>query len=462
MNIQLIRYYDIGNINTRLAKSLNERQGVLPPLGIAYLASSLEKAGHKVNIIDAPAELLTNEQVRSRIRDFHPNIVGVTSMTPSFLGTLEAARIAKEEGAITVVGGVHMDIFAEETLSYDCIDYGLVGEAEESFVKLCEFVSGTKKIEDIEGIAYKHNDRIIVKEHQIIDNLDSLRFPAYHLLPMDKYNSIIGLRPVSTMISSRGCPYRCSFCYKSPSDKKHRTRSAKNIVDEMELLVNNYKVKEIMFYDDLMFPEHVENLCREISKRKLKVFWETPQRVDLVNKDLLGIMKQAGCRMLRFGVEQGDPEMMRFVEKKITIDKVKQVFGWARSSGIDSFAYFIIGCIHENEKTIKASIKLAKKLNPRFVMFTKATPLPNTPLFEIAVKEGFITRDYWRNFVLGAKNDPIKPFVKDAQKWVSKAYREFYLRPSKIIEQLMHINNVDSFKKGLDGFLGILALDREN
>lgn len=366
--------------------------------------------------------------------------------------------IAKEAGAITVVGGVHMDIFARETLSYGYIDYGVIGEAEETFAALCRAIACREELSGLKGIAYKKNSEIITGSHQIVSDLDSLPFPAFHLLPMQKYNSIIGKYPVSSMMSTRGCPYKCSFCYKGPSDKIHRRRSAKNIVDEMELLIKKYRVKEIMFYDDVMMPEHVEGLCKEIIKRKVKVAWETPQRIDLVSREMLGLMKKSGCRMLRYGVEQGDPAMMELTVKKITIERIRQVFAWTKAAGIDTFAYFIIGCAHENEQTIRASIRLAKELNPRFVMFTKATPLPNTPLHDIAVEQGLISRDYWKNFVLGKVNQPIKPFVDNADYWVKRAYEEFYLRPSKIIEQIGHMRNIDDFKNNLSGFFGLCAL----
>lgn len=460
MNIQLIRYHDIRNINTRLAKSLDIRQGVLPPLGISYLASALEKSGHNVQIIDAKAEALSAEDVRCRIKNFKPDLVGITSMTPSFHGAQEAAVIAKEEGAITVIGGVHMDIFAKETLSYDYIDYGILGEGEESIVELCRAIENRVSVEDVEGIAYKRNGEIMLGNPRIIGNLDSLEFPAYNLLPMKRYNSIIGLSPVTTMMSSRGCPYKCSFCCKTSSDKKHRYRSAKNVIDEMEFLVKDYAIKEIMFYDDLMMPSHVEEICREIIKRKLKVSWETPQRVDLVNPGILSLMKKAGCRLLRYGVEQGDPAMMQMIEKHITIEQVKKVFKWTEDAGIDTFAYFIIGYAFETEKTIRATIDLAKEINPRFVMFTKAIPLPNTELHRIAIEEGLINEDYWKEFTLGKQHIPLSAFVTDVNDWIVRAYREFYLRPSKALKQILRIRNVDDLKKNLSGFMGIFSLKK--
>ena len=286
---------------------------------------------------------------------------------------------------------------------------------------------------------------------------DYLPVAFFHLLPMEKYSSIIGLHPASTMMGSRGCPYLCGFCYKTPSDKKYRIRSVEKIVDEIEFLIKKYGLKEIMFYDDIMPQQYAEDLSNEIIKRNVKISWQTPERVNLVNPDLLKLMAKAGCRVLRFGVEQGDPDQMAFVEKRINPEQVKDAFKEAKKAGIDTFAYFIIGYVNETEKTMQATIDLAKELDPRYVMFTKATPLPNTPLMQQSVEQGLIEPDYWTRFVLGEKLQPIKSLVPDADLWVKKAYRSFYLRPRKIFQQMLRIRSFDDLKKNIDAFFGILS-----
>ena len=456
MKIQLVRYHDLDNINTRLAKSLNQRQGVLPPLGIAYIAAALEKAGHQVKVIDAIAERLSKGEVESRIKAFSPKVVGVTSMTPTFRGALEAAKIAKGLGAITVMGGVHMSLFPEETLTYDFIDYGVIGEGEETVVELCNAIETSNSVKGIDGLVYKCDGKIILGCARIIKDLDSLPFPAYHLLPVTKYSSIIGLHPAMSIMGSRGCPYKCSFCYKTPSDSRYRCRSPESIVDEMVLLKETYGIKEVMFYDDLMPPSHARELCEEILKRNLRLAWETPQRVNLVNPAILELMKQAGCRLLRYGVEQGDPWMMRLIEKRITIDEVRRVFKWTKNAGIDSFAYFIMGYAFETEQTMRSTIELAKDLDPRYVMFTKAVPLPNTALMNMAVEQGLISENYWADFTIGKINHPIPAFVPNAGAWVKKAYREFYLRPRKMLQQAQRMRSFADLKKNASGLLGLM------
>jgi len=458
MKVTLIRYHDLDNTSTRLAKSLNDRQGVLPPLGLAYIASALEEAGHQVDLIDAIALCLSKEEVSERIEQFDPELVGITAMTPTFHGALEAAKIAKKNNRKTLIGGVHMSIYAEETLSYAEVDFGVVGEGEETIVELCSALEEGQDYSSIEGLCYKLDDGAIkVSGPRIVMDLTKLPMPSYHLLPMEKYSSIIGMTPVSTMMGSRGCPYQCGFCFKTPSDKKYRTRSVENIVDEIEFLIENYKIKEVMFYDDIMPRAYARDLSNEIIKRDVKIKWQTPQRVNLVNPELLKLMAKAGCHILRFGVEQGDPDMMQLVEKRTTIDQVHKSFQQANDAGIKTFAYFIIGYIGETEQTMQATIDLAKDLNPTYVMFTKAVPLPDTPLMTQSVFKGLVDPEYWRKYTLGVKQAAMPNLVPNAEKWVGHAYRSFYLRPSVIMKRLLSIRTYHDIKRHVDAFIGIVG-----
>ena len=458
MKVTLIRYHDLDNTSTRLAKSLNDRQGVLPPLGLAYIASALEEAGHQVDLIDAIALCLSKEEVSERIEQFDPELVGITAMTPTFHGALEAAKIAKKNNRKTLIGGVHMSIYAEETLSYAEVDFGVVGEGEETIVELCSALEEGQDYSSIEGLCYKLDDGAIkVSGPRIVMDLTKLPMPSYHLLPMEKYSSIIGMTPVSTMMGSRGCPYQCGFCFKTPSDKKYRTRSVENIVDEIEFLIENYKIKEVMFYDDIMPRAYARDLSNEIIKRDVKIKWQTPQRVNLVNPELLKLMAKAGCHILRFGVAQGDPDMMQLVEKRTTIDQVHKSFQQSNDAGIKTFAYFIIGYIGETEQTMQATIDLAKDLNPTYVMFTKAVPLPDTPLMTQSVFKGLVDPEYWRKYTLGVNQAAMPNLVPNAEKWVGHAYRSFYLRPSVIMKRLLSIRTYHDIKRHVDAFIGIVG-----
>jgi radical SAM superfamily enzyme YgiQ (UPF0313 family) len=460
MKVLLIRPHNKDNINTRLPKSLNERQGELPPLGISYIASVLENAGHVVEILDISALNLTVDEVRYKTDDFKPEVAGITTMTSTLFGALEAAKIAKQVGAITVLGGPQLSIYPKETLSYSYVDYGINGEGEYVMLELINALERNISPDDVKGLIYRKNYNVYVNEPAILNDLDSLPFPAYHLLPMRKYNSIIGNYPVSTMISSRGCHFKCHFCFKQPSDNRIRFRSSKNIVDEMAYLVKRFKVREIMFYDDVMTfsRSHIVSICEEILSRNLKVKWETPARVDNVDKSLLELMYKAGCIRLRYGVESGDEDILKLMNKKIELKQVREVFKLTKDAGIETFAYFMIGYAHETEVTIQKTINFALELDPCIVMFTVATPYPQTPLYELARREGLIKNDYWREFTLGMKDQRISYFFSDSERWIKKAYTSFYFRPEYIMRKIKQIRSLDDFIKCLKGIQGILCM----
>ncbi|MBW2996331.1 B12-binding domain-containing radical SAM protein [Candidatus Woesearchaeota archaeon] len=452
MKILFIRYHNLGDINTRLPETANKVKGVVPMLGLPYLAAILEKEGHEVRVIDALVENLNRDEVKKRILEFNPKVVGVTALTSTFKGSLAAAKLAKECGAITVMGGPHLEIFPKETLSYDCIDFVVLGEGENVIVKLIDAIEKGSKQEELakmEGIGYKGKEGIHCGYPGIVEDLDSLPYPAFHLLPMDKYESVIGLKPLVTMMFGRGCPFQCGFCFKQACDKKIRFRDPIKFVDELEYWVKKYDVKEFYIYDDTftLNHDHVKKICKEIIRRNIKVYWEAPTRVDCVNYDLLKLMKKAGCRRLRYGVDSGDVRILEEMNKRVTLNQIKDAFRWSKKIGIEAFAYFIIGYLHDTPESMEKTIRLAKEIDPSYAMFTVATPYPKTKLFDDAVKEGIIDKDYWKDFVLGKKVERIPYLAKDADKWVAKAYRKFYFRPRFLLREAKKLKNWGEFKK---------------
>jgi radical SAM superfamily enzyme YgiQ (UPF0313 family) len=448
MKVLLVRNHDVENVNTRLPESLNKTQGIYPPLGLSYIASFLEHNGLDVEILDAKALNLTKEEIRESIRKSHPDIVGTTSMTPNCRGALEICRITKEisKDILTVIGGVQMSIFPKEMLSHRFVDAGVSGDGEYAMLELAKMFERGKKI-----------PRLFVSRR--VENLDSLPFPARHLLPNEKYWCVISEFPFTTLMTSRGCPFGCGFCY--PLDKRVRLRSPNNVVDEIEEIVERYKFKEIMFYDDTftISKKRAASICEEIISRKLDIRWETPTRVNTVDKSLLRLMKKAGCIRIRYGVESGDSEILKRMNKGITLQQAEDAFKSTKEVGIESFAYFIIGYIGETHKTMSKTISFAKKLNPDWAMFTVATPLPKTKLYEEAIASKLIDKNYWKEFTLGERNDRLPFLAKDAEKWVSRAYKEFYFRPSYIFKKLSTCDSLYRLKNNINGALGIVRFE---
>jgi anaerobic magnesium-protoporphyrin IX monomethyl ester cyclase len=460
MKILLIRYHDRGNINTRLPESLNEVQGIYPPLGLAYIAANLEKNGFQVKVLDVQALNLLSSEAKKAIAQEKADIVGIACMTPNFQGVLEAARFAKESGAIVVLGGPQISTYPEESVGFDFVDYAIEGEAEEAFVELAKAIKERRPVDSIGGLIYKKDGEIRSNGPVIIADLDSIPQPAWHLLPMQKYKCIIAEKPFMTMITSRGCPYQCGFCFKSDSDRINRRHNPKRIVDEIESCIKRYNIREVMFYDDTftLKREHVEAICNEIIRRKIKIKWEAPTRLNVVDENLLRLMKKAGCFRLRYGIESGDPRILKVMNKGISLDLALRVFRLTRKVGIQRFAYFIIGYYSDTEESIRRTIDFAKKLDPDWVMFTAATPLPKTNLFDLCVKDGLVDENYWLDFMKGKNDGRMSYLVKDTDKWIKQAYKEVYLRPSFVINKLLHTRSLYELMNYLKGAIAIMRI----
>jgi radical SAM superfamily enzyme YgiQ (UPF0313 family) len=446
----LVRHNDGAFANTRLPASVNKAQGVYPPLGLAYIAANLEGHGYRVQIIDAQAENLNAFEVRDKIRNISPDVVGVTCTTPTVRGALEILKLTKEisQNITTVIGGVHLSIYPKETVGYPYVDYGIIGEGEEAFIDLLNAKP------DAEGLVYKDDGEVIVnKPRKPNNNLSVLPFPARHLLPNEKYQCVIMKHPMTTILAARGCPFTCAFCFKDKYLGHFRTRTATNVVEELQECVINYKVREIAFYNDC-FPskDWVTEMCEDILHRNLKFSWETPQRIDLIDEKLLRLMKKAGCIRLRYGVESGNQAILDSMNKKTKLEDVQKVFKLTKKVGIETFGYFIIGYQGENAQTVEDTISFAKKLNPDWIMFTAATPLPLTRF----MREADVDKEYWKKYTLGEEVGRLPPIIPGTDKYCERAYKEFYLRPRYIFNKIAKLRDLNQLVKYSRGAMSLL------
>lgn len=416
-----------------------------PPLGLAYLAAVLDKEGHSVDIVDADALGITLSQLKYRIERDQPDVVGVTSTTPTVNDALKAVKIAKEgcPKAVTVMGGPHASFLPVETMRKSpYLDIVCIGEGEKTAVELAQATEEKGNLHDVKGIAYRSNGKIIINEPQgLIRDLDSLPFPARHLLPMKDYMILGEKISIGGMITSRGCPYQCVFCSSSLLfGKRFRARSAKNVVEEMEHLRQVYRVKYVEFLDDIftLDKKRVVEICDEILARRLEVEWVCSSRVDIISRELMQIMKKAGCTTIYLGVESGNQRILNLMKKGIKIQQAVRAVKEAKRAGIKAVTTFIIGMLDETKDEIKRTIRFAQKLNPDYAQFSIATPFPGTELFTEARKRGLIQTEDW------SKYTAMKPVmatgecsVKDLEKSISKAYRAFYLRPYYLLRQVL-------------------------
>jgi len=439
MKILLIRYHDRNNINSREVKSIVNRMGTWPPLGLLYIAATLKKHGYKVDLLDVMEQRLDSIDARKKIIDSGADIIGITATTPEIKGVKEVAEFAHNAGAKVVIGGPHLGIFPEETVSFPEVDFAIQGDGEIPFLRLVKALGYSKPdFSTIPGLVYKNNNRIYKNEIYVEQDLKTIPFPDWDSVNIKGYSRADAFKPLATMISARGCPYDCGFCYRGVNGKVMRFRDPVSVVDEMAYLKEKYGIREIIFCNDTLTIQrkHIVAICEEILHRNLKIVWQGATRVDSIDPELLHLMKKAGCKQLKFGIESGNDQILALMRKKITKEKAKEAFKWCKKEGIRIGAYFIIGYANEDKNTIQDTINFAKDLDPDFVMFYAGIPLPSTSFHEIAVKNGQIDQDYWRDYVLGKRDDKVPYLIPEMHKWIRRAFFQFYGRPSFIVKKL--------------------------
>jgi len=433
----------------------------LPSLGLAYIAAYLERAGFTVRIIDCTAErigLRSLEKLFSLMSP--PAYIGLTATTPLIKNAFLIAEMARRyfPSAKIVFGGVHPTVETEESLSHPAVDAVVRGEGEETFL---EVVKGIP-FKDISGLSYKQDG---VFHHNVsrplIGDLNKIPSPAYHLLPMKKYYPAIGSYrklPAMSIFATRGCPGRCTFCYRTFSGKV-RKRSAENIVREVELLYRNYGIREIAFYDDSFtaFKDVVFSFCRLLEEKKLNISWSCFTRADLVNKKLLLAMKKAGCHLILFGVETADETIMKNIRKNISLDKVEENVQFCRRIGIDTRASFMLGNQGETEESVKKTIDFALKLNPSQLHFNIATAYPGTELYSWAKEKGYLLDESRYDYNMSDVNLGL-PDISPGQlkHYYNYAHRKFYLNPSTVLSHALSLRTMTQFWEYVGGFIAVL------
>lgn len=423
------------------------------PLGLGYLAAVLRENGHQVGIYDAAVE---DESLEDVVRRGGYEMIGITAVTPLIVDAWNMAREAKRLGLITVLGGPHLTLMPEESISeaHPEVDYVIKGEAEESIVELVEALEGRGALEAVHGLYRRRNGEVVINPPAgLIMNLDSIPYPAHDLYKIQRYTN---LQPLTdgldknarayTIMTSRGCPYKCTYCSKPITGDTWRARSIDNVIGEWRWLVHDLKATEIGMTDDiwnLKLPRAKE-LCRRLIAEGLNtVPWVTVHgmKVNHTDPELFQLMKQAGCKRVGFGVESGDPTILRNVIKKSqTLDMVRNAFRWAREAGLQTMGFFIFGMPHETEETMEKTIRFALELDPDLANFMLATPYPGTEMYDVIQKYGNIFANEWEDYAI--HSDKARFTMPDydpdlvVRKW-KEAYRRFYLyRPKRVWEKV--------------------------
>lgn len=428
------------------------------PFYLAYATAVLEKDGYNVFLRDYLTSELVSGDLFKDLRGKNPDLFVAEIATPSFDNDIKIFKKVKEEiGCRIVLCGPHATVYTKKTIEESpFVDYVMFGEYEYTLRELAESISANKPLKGVKGLAYRENGKVIVNEKRpLIQNLDELPFPSRHFLPINRYNdSFARGYPNIQMISSRGCPYKCSFCLEPEvfyGTHMFRYRSAKNVVDEMEQIIKAYNPEEI-YFDDAIFTvgrERVKQICQEIKNRDLRVNWSVMG--DTINPDesIIKAMAEAGCVGMKFGVESANEHILKNIMKFISLEKTKEVVKWCKKYGLRTHATYMFGLPGETKETIKKTIDYAIKLNTNSAQFSIATPYPGTAFYDQAKREGWIAKEDWTQFDGNTSYVINHPTLTQEELYNaliyarSRYYRRLAMRPSEVYYFLKKTYNLE-------------------
>lgn len=430
---------------------------------------------------------LNDDDLRANLKE-NVDVVGITGMITEYKKILKIIDIAKEKFSDrkVILGGPLATTLPQQLLEQSKADFIVIGEGENTTPILIQAIEQGSDLAEIRGIAYKRGERVVINEPVIpVDNIDTIPFPARHLLDMNKYIcnhfesfgwKIDGYDKIrsTNLISSRGCPYNCTFCFKDMWGYKWRGRSAENIIAEMKLLNDKYNVNGFFFTDDtfVLNEKRVFEFTSLLKKSGLEVVWYCNGRINLIQKDMLKAMHAAGCVGIAYGIESGNQSTLDSMRKNITIDQTKNVVKWTKEIGIKAAGYFMIGMLGETKETIMRTIKFAKELDLDFYGFSITTPLPGTELYMEAIKKGLIQTDMaslkgWdfdinANLTKDCTDDDIRAFKYKVFKefTLEKEFGRYYMiNPiflRKALKVVLSLRNKDEAKEFARNIIGII------
>lgn len=437
------------------AKEINEAV-TYPPINLTYLAAFLNKNNFECEILDANLLRLENKKIINRIMDSLPDVVGLTINIANVKESIDLAKRVKAELKIPVIaGGPFASSAYDYLLKTGVIDVVIRGEGEITFLNLMKCFPDFSKIQ---GISFLNHDTLISTQNRpLIKNLDTLPFPAYDLLPNLKfYCGRARRKPMAPILTSRGCPFQCIYCDKGVFGTVFRKRSPQNVIKEIEFLINNYHIKQIDILDDnfTLDIKRAEKILDIIIRKKYDLIFNFPNglRADALTPQLIKKMANAGVYKVAFGIESGDENILKKIKKSLNLEKVKTAVKLFKKEGISVSGFFMIGLPYETPQTMQKTIDFAKQLDVNFANFALVVPFPGTELYDIIKKEGKLTHPFEEGLESGyytVKEGYFELGNLDKEtilKYQKKAYKEFYLRPKKIINFLTNIKSFEEFR----------------
>lgn len=439
------------------------------PLGLAYVAAFLEKERHKVKVIDAVVTKSNFDDIERVIRDFSPHIVGQQTIFSNLESCYKIAKIAKRinPDIKVVLGGSHITMYPEETIRDESIDFGVYGEGEFVMKNLLDCLQNGIDFSGVPGIVWKDGKNIIKNKPQpFIENLDILPFPAKHLFPMNKYHATSHLRGIRTlsMIASRGCPFRCVFCWIQQSfGRTVRYHSPKRVIEEMRILKEEYSADSIRFWDDsfTVNKKWVYEFCDLLNAENLNLPWSCFTRVDLVDEKILRKLKEAGCYQIYYGIESGSQRLLNLINKGITLDQARISIKLAKEAGIETICSYMLALPGETREESEQTIKFAIEIESDYVQISLTIPhISGEAFYKLCSQYGTILKyelhkatlyDYPTYIPYGRTQEELKECIR-------KAYKRFYLRPSYIIRRILKLQGLSLRKYFILFYTGLKVL----
>lgn len=447
----------------------------LHPLGIAKLAAITREAGHETRIFDMDAIDAGAAELEATLSSFQPDVVGVTAKTPCLPDVLEACKTVKWfSNAKLVVGGADPTARPEQVLKDLPADVAVLGEADDTINPLLDGINNPSSLKEIPGLRFRTpSGEYQTPTAPYVQDLDSYPYTAYDLLPVKEYQAYPLNMPsyLLMMVSSRGCPWDCGFCFHALHGHKQRANSPQYVVGEIVNTMDTLpvKIKSVLFADDTftLDKNRVIDICDRIQDRGLDLAMKCESRVNLVDEPLLTKMYDAGFRHVSFGVESGVQAIIDEWQKGITLQQVREAFATAHRVGLEATAYFVIGAPSETPETVQKSIDFAKEIDADFVQWSLASPLPSTRLHDWFVSEFGEVTD-WSSMSYSPVFQRDRPQMsgyrskymtnKELNYWVRKAYRDVYFTPRYIFKRackaLTSFQNLKANIYGLRDLLG--------
>jgi radical SAM superfamily enzyme YgiQ (UPF0313 family) len=437
------------------------------PIFLSYAVALTREAGVETGFLDGVCDELGIEAYASEVDRIAPDFIAMECSTPSIDHDLASVRRIKElrPRAFVALMGSHATYFHRQLLQeHPYVDAIIRGEFELTIRDTALALQNGKPLSEVAGLTFREGSEIRATPDRPFDiDLDAWPYPARDIVPMEKYQTAqYQGRKGTFMLSSRGCPYRCTFCLWPGTmvGRDFRARKPESVVGEMEHLVRDHGVDDIYFDDDTMTidRERMLEICRLIQERELKVHWISMGRVDTVDEEMLREMRQAGCDNVYLGVESGSPEMLKRLKKGIQLNQVEQAFRAARKAGIKTQAFFMLGGPGETKDTLKETIEFAIRLDPDNAQFAAAVPYPGTEMYEESVRKGYLKARTWEDYAardIVLETETLSRL--DLEKARLEAYRRFYLRPRFILRTLGRLTSVRELRRVSRGAMSIFS-----